>query len=69
MNPITHTEHARKAAHTRLGVGTWDDFEPTRRSRRDHAPVSTSMRTKAHSRHAQLSWSETPDLYLREEMS
>ena len=69
MNPITHTDHARQAAHARLGVGTWDDFEPTRRSRRDHAPVATSMRTKAHPRHAHLSWSETPDLYLREEVS
>ena len=69
MNSITHTDHARKAVHTRLGVGAWDDFEPTRRSRRSHAPVATSMRSKAHSRHAHLSWSETPDLYLREEMS
>jgi hypothetical protein len=70
MNPITHTQHARQAAHSRLGVGSWDDFEPTRRSRRAHQPVAaTTARTKAHPRHAHLSWSDTPDLYLREEMS
>jgi hypothetical protein len=69
MNPITHTDHARRAAHARIGVGGWDDFEPTRRDRRQHAAVATAMRTKAHPSHTNLSWSETPDLYLREEMS
>ena len=69
MNPITHTDHARQAAHTRLGVGTWDDFEPAPRRRRSHTAVAGAARTKARARHAHLSWSETPDLYLREEMS
>jgi hypothetical protein len=70
MNPITHTDHSRQAAHTRLGVGAWDDFEPTRRSRRHDGPVAAATaRTKAHPRHSHLSWSETPGLFLREEMS
>jgi hypothetical protein len=70
MNPVTHTYHARRATHSRLGAGAWDDFEPAPRPRRRHAPVaSTAVRTKAHPEHAHLSWTETPDLYLREEMS
>jgi hypothetical protein len=69
MNTITHTNHARQAAHTRLGVGTWDDFDPAPRRPRSHPVAASAVRTKARSRHAHLSWSETPDLYLREEMS
>ena len=69
MNPITHTNHERQAAHSRLGAGTWDDFEPAPRRHRRHPVAANVVRTKAHPRHAHLSWSETPDLYLREEMS
>jgi len=68
MNPITHTEHARQPVHTRLGVGTWDDFEPVARRRRNETISGSSAQSKAHPRHSHLSWSETPDLYLREEM-
>ena len=68
MNPITHIEHPRQAAHPRLATAAWDDFEPTARSRREPTATSTA-RTKARLRHTHVSWGETPDLYLREEMS
>jgi hypothetical protein len=68
MNPIAHIEHPRQASHLRLATAAWDDFEPT--PRRRSAPFAASTaRTKARARHAHLSWSETPDLFLREEMS
>jgi hypothetical protein len=68
MNPITHIEHPRQATHPRIATAAWDDFEPTGRRRR--APVAMAPdRTKARLRHAHLTFSETPDLYLREEMS
>jgi hypothetical protein len=68
MNLITHIEHPRQAAHPRLAIAAWDDFEPTARSRRARTATS-SVRTRARLRHAHVSWGETPDLYLREEMS
>jgi hypothetical protein len=68
MNPITHIDHPRQAARPRIATAAWDDFEPTARRRR--SPVSATVpRTKARLRHAHVSFSETPDLYLREEMS
>jgi hypothetical protein len=68
MNPITHIEHSRQALRTRVATATWDDFEPTTRRRR--ASVATaSVRTKARLHHSHLTFDETPDLYLREEMS
>ena len=69
MNPVTHMNHPRQSAHLRLGVGTWDDFEPAPRRRRHASVAAPVARTKAHPQHAHLSWAETPDLYLREEMS
>ena len=69
MNPIAHIDHPRQAIRSHIALGEWDDFAPApRRERR--APAAASIaRTKARARHAHLSWSETPDLYLREEMS
>jgi hypothetical protein len=69
MNPITHTEHSRQTAHLRIGSGMWDDFEPA--PRRPRRPVAAERATRIHARpqHSHLSWSETPDLYLREEMA
>jgi hypothetical protein len=69
MNPITHTDHPRQAAHGRLTSAAWDDFEPVARRRRAAPVRSLSERTKARPRHAHLSWAETPDLFLREEMA
>jgi hypothetical protein len=68
MNPITHTQHARRPVHARIGAGTWDDFEPVMRRRRNQPIAASIARSKAHPHHSHLSWSETPDLYLREEM-
>jgi hypothetical protein len=68
MNPITHIEHPRQAIRTRMATAAWDDFEPTARRRR--APVTSApLRTKARLRHAHVTFAETPDIYLREEMS
>jgi hypothetical protein len=69
MNPITHINHPRQATHSRVGTGTWDDFEPAPRRSRRMPVAAIAARTKAHPSHSHLSWSETPDLYLREEMS
>jgi len=69
MNSVAHIDHPRQAIRSRIALGEWDDFAPApRRERR--APAAASIaRTKARARHAHLSWSETPDLYLRDEMS
>jgi hypothetical protein len=66
MNSIVHTDHSRRTSHLRLGAAAWDDFEPTTRRRSAHA--RPAARTKARVRHAHISFAETPDLYLREEM-
>jgi len=69
MNPVAHMDHPRQASHARLATVAWDDFEPVPR-RLHRAPAAAPVvRTKAHPLHAHLSWAETPDLYLREEMS
>jgi hypothetical protein len=67
MNPMTHIEHPRQTRHSRVASAMWDDFEPTTRRRR--APVAGApIRTKAHARHSHLTFADTPDLFLREEM-
>ena len=69
MNPIAHIDHPRQAIRPNIAAGEWDDFAPAPRRER-HSPAAASItRTKARARHAHLSWSETPDLFLREEMS
>ena len=69
MNSVAHINHPRQAIHPHMSAGEWDDFEPAPRRQR-RAPIAANVvRTKARARHAHLTWSETPDLYLREEMS
>ena len=67
MNPITHIEHPRQASHPRIATAAWDDFEPAAR-RRAPAAATATIRTKARLRHAQITFAESPDLFLREEM-
>jgi hypothetical protein len=69
MNPVTHTEHPRQAARLRVGSGMWDDFEAAPRRPRRPVAAERATRTYARPQHSHLSWSETPDLYLREEMA
>ena len=66
MNPVPHIDHPQQASGRSGGFNAWDDFEraPGRRT----AAARPVARTKARVRHAHLSFTQTPALYLREEM-
>jgi hypothetical protein len=69
MNPVAHIDQPRQTTRPRIATAAWDDFETTARRRRRPTATVLPAPYRARVRHAHLSWSETPDLFLREEMA
>ena len=68
MNSMTSLQPATRARRVRVSAEMWDGFDTPRRERRPATRVATTH-SKAAPAHAHLTFAETPDDYLREEMA
>ena len=69
MNSMALPQPATRTRHVRMSDAAWDGFDSPRRNRRSAARVSPGAHSKATLRHAHLTFAETPEMYLREEMA
>jgi hypothetical protein len=69
MNSMALPQPTTRSRRVRLSDAAWDGFDAPRRNRRSAAPLSAGAHSKATLRHAHLTFAETPEMYLREEMS
>ena len=59
---------ATRFRHVRMSAEAWDGFDTPRRDRRRATRVAATH-SKAAPAHAHLTFAETPEMYLREEMA
>jgi hypothetical protein len=69
MNSMALPQPATRSRRVRMSDAAWDGFDSPRRNRRSAGRVSAGAHSKATPRHAHLTFADTPDLFLREEMA
>jgi hypothetical protein len=68
MNSMTSLQPPRRSRRARVSTQSWDEFDAPRRDRR-RTPQGFTGHPRAAIPHAHLNFTDTPDLYLREEMA
>jgi hypothetical protein len=68
MNSMPLAQPATRARRVRVSDAAWDGFDTPRRDRRP-ATRTAATHPKATLRHAHLTFAESPEDFLREEMA
>jgi hypothetical protein len=68
MNSMALPQPTTRSRRVHLSDAAWDGFDTPRRNRRPVTRAATAH-SKAAPPHAHLTFAETPELYLREEMA